>query len=45
LITVHVAGESAKRRAAFQDFFNTWKTADPHIPLLREANADFAKLK
>jgi eukaryotic-like serine/threonine-protein kinase len=40
-----LAGESAKSRAAFQDFFNTWKTADPEIPVLREAKADSAKLK
>jgi hypothetical protein len=40
-----LAGDTAKSRAAFQDFFNTWKTADPEIPVLREANADFAKLK
>jgi eukaryotic-like serine/threonine-protein kinase len=40
-----LAGESAKSRAAFQDFFNNWKTADPDIPLLREAKANFAKLK
>jgi eukaryotic-like serine/threonine-protein kinase len=40
-----LAGESAKSRAAFQDFFNTWKTADPKTPVLREAKAVFAKLK
>jgi serine/threonine protein kinase/Tfp pilus assembly protein PilF len=40
-----LAGESAKSRAAFQDFFNTWRTADPEIPVLREARADFAKVK
>jgi hypothetical protein len=40
-----LAGDTAKSRAAFQDFFNTWKTADPEIPVLREAKAEFAKVK
>jgi tetratricopeptide (TPR) repeat protein len=38
-------GDTAKARAAFQDFFVLWKEADPDIPVLREAKAEFAKLK
>jgi hypothetical protein len=38
-------GDAAKVRAAFQDFFTLWKEADPDIPVLREAKAEFAKLK
>ncbi len=35
----------AKARAAYQDFLTLWKDADPDIPILREAKADYAKLK
>jgi tetratricopeptide (TPR) repeat protein len=38
-------GDTAKARAAFQDFFVLWKEADPDIPVLREAKAEFVKLK
>lgn len=37
-------GDSAKSRAAYEDFLRLWKTADPDIPLLRQAKAEFAKL-
>jgi serine/threonine protein kinase/tetratricopeptide (TPR) repeat protein len=35
----------AKARAAYQDFLTLWKDADPDIPILREAKAEYAKLK
>jgi hypothetical protein len=38
-------GHSAKARAAYQDFFNVWKDADPDIPILKEAKAEYEKLK
>jgi len=31
--------------AAYRDFFRLWKDADPGIPVLREANAEFARLQ
>ena len=34
----------AKARAACQDFFAMWKDADPDIPILKEAQAEYAKL-
>jgi len=34
----------AKARAAYQDFLALWKDADPDIPILREARAEYAKL-
>jgi serine/threonine protein kinase/Flp pilus assembly protein TadD len=40
-----LAGDSAKARAAYQDFFTLWKDADPDIPILREAKSEFDKLK
>ncbi|MGC2108209.1 MAG: tetratricopeptide repeat protein, partial [Candidatus Korobacteraceae bacterium] len=33
-----------KSRAAYQEFFNLWKDADPDIPILKEAKAEYAKL-
>jgi len=35
----------AKARAAYQDFLTLWKDADPDVPVLREAKAEYAKLK
>jgi len=40
-----MSGDSAKARAAYQDFFNLWKDADPDIPILKEAKAEYAKLQ
>ncbi|MFZ3216585.1 MAG: protein kinase [Candidatus Acidiferrales bacterium] len=38
-------GDAAKARVAYQDFFALWKDADPDVPILREAKAEYAKLK
>jgi tetratricopeptide (TPR) repeat protein len=35
----------AKPRAAYEDFFKLWKDADSDIPILKEAKAEYAKLK
>jgi predicted Zn-dependent protease len=40
-----LAGDKAKARAAYQDFLTLWKDADPDIPILIAAKADYAKLK
>jgi hypothetical protein len=32
-------------RAAYNDFFTLWKDADPNIPILQQAKAEYAKLK
>jgi eukaryotic-like serine/threonine-protein kinase len=39
--------DSARVRAlaAYRDFFTLWKDADPEIPILKEANAEYAKLQ
>jgi tetratricopeptide (TPR) repeat protein/predicted Ser/Thr protein kinase len=34
-----------KARATYSNFLSLWKNADPDIPLLKEAKAEFAKLK
>ena len=38
-------GDQAKARTAYQDFLALWKDADPDIPILREAKAEYAKLQ
>jgi len=38
-------GDTAKARAAYQDFLTLWKDADPDIPVLKEAKAEYAKLQ
>jgi tetratricopeptide (TPR) repeat protein len=35
----------AKARTAYQDFLTIWKDADPDIPILKEAKAEYAKLQ
>jgi eukaryotic-like serine/threonine-protein kinase len=34
-----------KARAAYQDFLTLWKDADPDIPVLKQAKAEYAKLQ
>jgi tetratricopeptide (TPR) repeat protein/tRNA A-37 threonylcarbamoyl transferase component Bud32 len=36
---------TVKARTAYQDFLALWKDADPVIPILKEAKAEYAKLK
>jgi len=38
-------GDTAKAKAAYQDFLTLWKDADPDIPILKEAKAEYAKLQ
>ena len=38
-------GDTAKARAAYQDFLTLWKNADSDIPVLIAAKAEYAKLK
>ena len=38
-------GNTAKARAAYQDFLTLWKDADPDIPILKEAKAEYTKLR
>jgi hypothetical protein len=38
-------GDTAKAKAAYNDFFALWKDADPDIPILQQAKAEYAKLK
>jgi hypothetical protein len=40
-----MAGDRAKAKAAYRDFLTLWKDADPDIPILKEAKAEYAKLQ
>jgi eukaryotic-like serine/threonine-protein kinase len=37
-------GDTAKAKAAYRDFLTLWKDADPDIPILIAAKAEYAKL-
>jgi tetratricopeptide (TPR) repeat protein len=39
-----MSGDTAKAKASYQDFLTLWKDADPDIPVLRQAKAEFAGL-
>jgi serine/threonine protein kinase/tetratricopeptide (TPR) repeat protein len=38
-------GDTPKARIAYQNFFADWKDADPDVPLLHEAKAEYARLQ
>ena len=40
-----MSGDTAKARAAYQDFLTLWKDADPDIPILKQAKAEYVKLQ
>ena len=40
-----LSGDTAKAKSAYQEFFTLWKDADPDIPILKEAKAEYAKLQ
>jgi hypothetical protein len=37
--------DAARVRAAYKDFLSLWKDADPDLPILKEAKAEYAKLQ
>jgi eukaryotic-like serine/threonine-protein kinase len=39
------SGDTPGARTAYQDFLALWKDADPDVPILKEAQAEYAKLK
>jgi hypothetical protein len=40
-----MAGDTAKAKTAYQDFFALWKSADPDIPMLSQAKTEYANLQ
>ena len=39
-----VSGDGVKAKAAYQNFLELWKDADPDIPVLKQARAEYARL-
>jgi len=39
-----VSGDITKAKSAYQDFLALWKDADPDLPVLKQASAEYAKL-
>jgi eukaryotic-like serine/threonine-protein kinase len=40
-----ISGDTAKAKAAYQDFLTLWKDADPDIPILKQAKTEYARLQ
>jgi tetratricopeptide (TPR) repeat protein len=40
-----LSGDTAKAKAAYQDFLTLWKDADPDIPIFKQAKTEYAKLQ
>jgi DNA-binding winged helix-turn-helix (wHTH) protein len=40
-----LSGDETKAKSAYQDFLALWKDADPDIPILKQAQAEYAKLR
>jgi eukaryotic-like serine/threonine-protein kinase len=40
-----LSGDKTKTKSAYQDFLTIWKDADPDIPMLKQAKAEYAKLQ
>jgi eukaryotic-like serine/threonine-protein kinase len=39
-----LAGDKTGAKTAYQDFLTLWKDADPDVPILQQAKAEYAKL-
>jgi DNA-binding winged helix-turn-helix (wHTH) protein/tetratricopeptide (TPR) repeat protein len=39
-----LSGDTTRARAGYQEFFMLWKNADPDVPILKQAKAEYAKL-
>jgi len=40
-----LARNNTKARSAYQDFFTLWKSADPDVPALKQAKAEYSRLR
>jgi tetratricopeptide (TPR) repeat protein len=40
-----LSGDTAKAKSAYNDLFAVWKDADPKIPMVNEARAEYARLQ
>ena len=42
---IRCAGNKTKAKAAYDDFLTLWKDADPDVPALKQAKAEYATLQ
>ena len=40
-----LSGDTTKAKTAYQDFLTLWKDADADIPILKQAQAEYAKMQ
>jgi eukaryotic-like serine/threonine-protein kinase len=40
-----MSGDQENARKSYQDFFALWKEADPDVPIVRQASAEYEKLR
>ncbi len=40
-----ISGDPTKAKTAYKDFLTLWKDADPDVPILKQAKAEYAKLQ
>jgi hypothetical protein len=40
-----LSGDKSNAQSAYKDFFVLWKNADPDVPILKQAKAEYAKLE
>lgn len=40
-----LSGDAVRAKNAYEDFLRLWKEADPDIPVLKEANAEYERLR
>ena len=43
--TFALSGDTTKAKTAYQEFLALWKDADPNIPILTQAQAEYARLQ
>ncbi|MFZ0731470.1 MAG: hypothetical protein WAM79_04005 [Candidatus Sulfotelmatobacter sp.] len=40
-----ISGDREKAKLAYEQFLTLWKDADPDIPILKQAKAEYARLE
>jgi serine/threonine protein kinase/tetratricopeptide (TPR) repeat protein len=40
-----ISGDTVSAKAAYQDFLTLWRDADPDVPILKQAQSEYAKLR
>jgi serine/threonine protein kinase len=44
-LALALSGEKTKATSAYEDFFKVWRDGDPEIPILKQAKAEYARLR